>query len=205
MPADHDQATISAPAAIALALAVLAGAGAMLALRTQPVGVGFMLLYAGASLFAAFVIVRSDAGIAPRMLLIPLLVAANFALVIAGDPFGMRGTTSALDVVNAPVPEETPRPARDPATAEEMVETIHAQADAPGRADVRLSVVAGDPDTIDWWITLDGVERRCGRFTMWGGSRVAQAAVIAAAIRRARLESRDAPSCGELRDLRKAD
>lgn len=204
MLAQRDQASVSAGAAIALALATLAGGMAMLVLRLQPVGVGFMILYAGASLFALFVLMRSEAGPAPKLLLTPLLVASNFAMVIAGDPFGYRGTTGRLGAVAAaPAAEPTeraPAPEASPTSTADVVAAVDARSGEGPGPQVRMQPVsvAGGGDAVDWYMDDGNGERPCGRITLFGEDRTAQVEVLADTVARARRDSGAGLSCGDL-------
>lgn len=200
-----DQASVSAGAAIALSLATLAGGAAMLMLRVQPVGVAFMVLYAGASLFALFVLMRSEAGPAPRLLLTPLLLASDFAMVIAGDPFGYTPTTGKLAAVAAAPGSASddagapPEAERDPRSAGEVVAAVEARtAAAPGpQVRMRTVAVAGGGDAVDWSLSDGTGERQCGRVTLFGDDRRAQVEILAQIVAHARRDSQGGLSCGD--------
>jgi hypothetical protein len=210
--AHRDQASITGSVAAALALMTLGGGAAMLMLRSQGVGVGFMALYAGATLFAVFVLVRSEAGVAARLMLVPLLLGSNFLLVLSGDPLRYRATQGALGAVAAaPDPQpsdlagdpDAASPAPAPTTIAEVIASAQARtADmGEGGVSVRMVPAGGDTgDAIDWWVEVNGEERPCGRITLWGEDRAEQATLVADTVARARRASREEPSCGDGED-----
>jgi hypothetical protein len=210
--ARRDQASVSTGIACGLALAVLAGGAAMLAWRTQPVGVAFMILYAGASLFALFVLMRSETGAAPRLVLAPLLVASIFAMVIAGDPFGYAPTTKRLADVAAASPPRDPDPVAPDADAEprsdaDVVAAVAKRTSAGPGPQVRMQAVAvaGGGTAVEWSLDNGTGELPCGQVTLFGADRRRQVELLTAMVARARRESRDVLSCGDATQNAQAD
>jgi hypothetical protein len=164
-----------------------------------------VIVYAGLAASAIIVLSRSEAGVAPRGVLTPLLITFAMALVVRSDLFGLKKTDAIVAQTfepgaAAPKTEEPGSAPISPHVGVAADDDLARQIIPASGGDVTAILIGpthslGD---LEWALQRRGDELHCGRITLGGGAREEQLALARQLIARAIMLSQKTGSlaCG---------